>query len=165
MNNLLHRFSALQQREKNMILFMSAAILLTLIYLLLWEPVFKSLDEQQLKQQSQKKILLWMNNAQKEVQQLRSSGNSLSPHSNQPISTLVERSAISTGIRNNIFKMNSDKKQQLKVQFKSVEFDRLTQWLGKLQNDYGVNAKFVSINKADKPGMVSCRVTLQKLNS
>jgi len=165
MNNLLHRFSTLQQREKNMVLLMSASILLTLLYLLLWEPVFKSLDEQHLKQQSQKKILLWMNDAQKEVQQLRSSGNSLSPQSSQPISTLVERTAISTGIRNSIFKINSDKKQQLKVQFKSVDFDRLTQWLGKLQNDYGVHVKFVSINKAEKSGMVSCRVTLQKLNS
>jgi len=165
MNNLLIRFSALQQREKNMLTLMSAAVLLTLLYLLLWEPVFKSLEEQQLKQQSQKKILLWMTDAQKEVQELRSSGNTLSPHSNQPISTLVERSAISSGIRNNIYKINSDKKQQLKVQFKSVEFDRITQWLAKLQNDYGVMAKFISINKTDKSGMVSCRVTLQKLNS
>ncbi|MCK5336659.1 MAG: type II secretion system protein M [Gammaproteobacteria bacterium] len=166
MNNYILWFKKQPQREQYLLITTAALIILTILYLLIWEPVFKSLDSQSLKLQSQKKILLWMNDAEKEVNKLRSSGNALSPQaSSQSISTLVERSAISTGIRASIFKMSSDKKQTLKVQFKSVEFDRLTQWLGKLQKDYGITPKRVSIKQADKAGLVSCRVTLEKQTS
>lgn len=149
-----------------MLLAMSILIVTTLLYLLLWEPVFKSLDEQSMKLQSQKKILLWMNDAEKEVISLRSSGNTLSSQAySQPISTLVERSATSAGIRSSIFKMKSNKKQTLDIEFKSVDFDRLTQWFGKLQNDYGITPKRVSITKTDTNGLVSCRATLIKSSS
>lgn len=162
MQNLLIRFKSLPSREQYLLLLASGLVFVTIFYLAVWEPVFKAIDEQSTKRQSQKKILVWMNNAEKEVAKLRSTGITLSSQADQPISTLVERSAISSGIRSNIFKMNSDKKQTLKVQFKSVEFDRLTQWLGKLQSDYAIIPKRVSISKADESGFVSCRVTLEK---
>jgi general secretion pathway protein M len=149
-----------------MLLAMSILIVTTLLYLLLWEPVFKSLDQQSMKLQSQKKILLWMNDAENEVIALRSSGKALSPQTySQPISTLVERSATSAGIRSSIFKMKSNKKQTLDVEFKSVDFDRLTQWFGKLQSDYGITPKRVSIKQTGKAGLVSCRATLTKTTS
>ncbi len=163
MNNYLLWYKRLPQREQYMLIGMSIIITITLFYLLLWEPVFKGIDEQMVKHQSQKKILLWMSNAEKEIMTLRSSGNTLSSQAySQPISTLVERSATSTGIRSSIFKMKSDKKQNLIVQFKSVNFDRLTQWFGKLQKDYGITPKRVSITQTDAAGFVSCRVTLSK---
>lgn len=163
MNNYLLWYKRLPQRDQYMMISMSIIIAITLFYLLLWEPVFKGIDEQMIKRQSQKKILLWMNEAEKEIATLRSSGNTLSSQAySQSISALVERSATSTGIRSSIFKMKSDKKQNLNVQFKSVDFDRLTQWFGKLQNDYGITPKRVSIQQTDTTGFVSCRVTLSK---
>lgn len=166
MNNYVLWFKRLPQREQYMLMTMSGLVIVTLLYLLFWEPVFKSLDTQAIKLQSQKKVLLWMNSAEKEIIKLRSSGNSLSPQAHsQPLSTLVERSAISTGIRSSILKMKSNKDKKLNVQFQSVDFDRLTQWFGKLQNDYGITPKRVSISQTDKTGFVSCRVTLEKQTS
>lgn len=166
MNTFILWFKHQPQHEQRLLTATAAIVVVTLFYLVIWEPVFNSLDSQTEKLQSQKEILLWMNDAHIEVNALRSSGGKLSSQAvNQPISTLVERSAVSTGIRTNISKINSDKKQSLKVQFESVEFDRLSQWFGKLQKDYGITAKNVSIKQTDKPGLVSCRVTLEKQSS
>ena len=163
MNNFLSWFQRLQKREQNMLIVMSAIVLLTLFYLLVWEPVFKGAQLEHEKLQSQRKILSWMQNAENEVSQLRSSGNLISPQfANQSINTLIERSAISAGIRSAINKLDSDGTEAMKVQLKSVEFDRLAQWLGKLQSDYGITPKHVTINRLEKPGMVSSRLTLEK---
>ncbi|MDH5425764.1 MAG: type II secretion system protein M [Gammaproteobacteria bacterium] len=163
MNTLILWFRHQPPHEQRLLISAAAIVAITLFYLLIWEPVFEELENQTEKLQSQKTILAWMNNASNEVISLRAAGASPSSQSaSQPISTLVERTAVSAGIRANITKMNSDKKQSLKVQFDSVEFDRLGQWFAKLQHDYAINPKSVQIKQTDKPGIVSCRVTLEK---
>ena len=167
MNNLKLRFNnfynKLPKREQYMLIAMSVLIFTTLLYLIIWEPVYNSLDQQAEKKQNQKKILVWMQDAEKEVIKIRASGNFVSPQTaGQSINSLVERSAISAGIRSSINKMDSASKDSLKVQLKSVEFDRLMQWLGKLQANYGITPKHVTISQSEKPGIVSCRITLEK---
>ncbi|MDH5517088.1 MAG: type II secretion system protein M [Gammaproteobacteria bacterium] len=166
MNDYILKFKRLQKREQQMILASAALILVMLLYLLIWEPVFSSLDNAISKNQSQKAILSWMQNAEKTVAAIRSDNNYVpAGQSSQSISSLVEKTAVSSGIRSAINKTKSDKNQNLKVNFNSVDFDRLTQWLGKLQNDYGIRPKLISINQTDAIGLVSCQVTLEKSSS
>lgn len=149
-----------------MLIISAAFLLITLLYLIIWEPVFNAVEQQSAIQQSQKKVLAWMQNAEKEIGAIRSSGDMLSlQNDNQSINTLVEKSAISAGIRGQIEKIQSDNEQTLKVQFKEVDFNRLTQWLGKLQSNYAITPKNISINNSDSSGLVSCRVTLVKASS
>lgn len=163
MKNFQLWFSKLQKKEQHMLAGTAVFVAVTLLYLIIWEPVFESLQQETTKLQSQKKNLSWMQQAEREIQAIRTSGQYVPTQANnQSISTLVERSAVSSGIRGDISKINADKKQNIKVDFKSVEFDRVVQWLGKLQNDYGITPKNVSINRTDSAGMVSCRVTLEK---
>jgi len=165
MNDINIWYNKLQQREKNMLLLMSALVAVTLFYLIIWEPVFKSAEQQTERLHNQKKVLAWMRTAESEITEIRSSGQFVSPkYASMSVNTLIERSAISAGIRSSIDKMDSDKNQSVKVQLKSVEFDRLMQWFGKLQTEYGVLPKHVTINRTDKSGMVSCRVTLEKVS-
>lgn len=163
MQQLIARYQQLQKREQNMLLAMSVVVIITLFYLLIWEPLFNASTLESERLQSQKKILLWMQDAQQQVAELRSSGQLISPAvANQSINTLIERSAISAGIRSAIDKLDSDGKQAMKVQLKSVEFDKLMQWLGKLQNEYGITPKHVTINRLEEAGMVNGRLTLEK---
>jgi len=166
MNDLILWYNKLQQREKNMLLAMSTLIIVTLFYLLVWEPVFKSTEQQLERLQSQTKVLSWMKGAETEINTIRSAGQFISPkYTSMSINALIERSAISAGIRSAINKMDSGKKQEIKVQLKSVAFDRLVQWLGKLQMEYGVIPKHLTINQTEKSGLVSCRITLEKISS
>ena len=70
---------------------------------------------------------------------------------------------MSAGIRTDINKIEAEGKQGIKVQMKAVNFNRLLQWLGDLQNRYGVNVKNLSVDIGEKPGMVSARVTLENI--
>lgn len=163
MNDYLLKFKRLQKREQNMVLGSAAFIFIMLLYLLIWEPVFTALESEITKNQNQKTILSWMQNAEKQVASIRSDNNYMpTANSAQSLSSLVNKTAVSTGIRSAISKTKSAKNQSLKVKFNSVEFDRLTQWLGKLQSSYGIRAKLITINHTDTSGLVSCQVTLEK---
>ncbi|MDH5393795.1 MAG: type II secretion system protein M [Gammaproteobacteria bacterium] len=166
MNDYILKFKRLHKREQNLLLGSAAFLLLVILYLTIWEPVFSSLENEITKNQSQKTILAWMQDAEKQVQAIRSTNNIVSADiASQSISSLVEKSAVSSGIRSAINKIKSDKKQAIKVQFNAVEFDRLAQWLGKLQYDYAITPKLITISHSDKPGLVSCQVTLEKSSS
>ena len=147
-----------------MVLTASIAVFVTLFYLVLWEPVFKGIEEQKQRADNQRQILSWMQNAAEEVSALKASGaRPQASQQNQSISTVVERSAVSAGIRSDINKIEAEGKQGIKVQMKAVNFNRLLQWLGDLQNRYGVNVKNLSVDIGEKPGMVSARVTLENI--
>jgi len=75
LEELRHWYQSLQQRERQLVLAASVIIVITLFYLIIWEPVHKSLEEQTQKYQSQMGIHQWMQNAATEVSILKASGS------------------------------------------------------------------------------------------
>lgn len=166
MNAVQHWYNSLQKREQYLVSATAALLVVMLFFLLIWEPLFNNIEEQQSRLSIQKKTLSWMQDAEQQVAELKQSGNIISPAiTNSSISTLAERSLISAGIRTAVDKMETTGSAELKVQFKTVDFDRLIQWLGNLQNSYGIASKHVTINHTEQSGQVSARVTLEKISS
>ena len=161
MNALQAWFENLQPRERLIVSVSGGVLLLLLIYLLAWEPVVNGIKTESSRLNIQKNSLKWMRDAAQEVRELKASGN-ISAVSGGPLSTTIERSLVSAGIRNSVEKMESSGKDQYKVLFNKVRFDRLAQWLDSLQNRYSIMTKSASINNSEESGMVAARITLKK---
>jgi len=67
-------FYSLPTKEQWMVSGTGVIIIITLFYLIVWEPLHLGLQEEQQKQQSQKEIMLWMQQAATEAKSLRSAG-------------------------------------------------------------------------------------------
>lgn len=159
---LQHRFDALQKREQKIVIAGIIATGFSLFYLLLWDPVFSHLEQQQLEQQSQTQLLNWMQETTQQIQSIKASGaGTASQFANQSISSLADRSAISMGVKPFIQKMDTDK-NGIKVQLEQASFDRIVYWLQDMAEKYSIQASDVHIEKQPAAGTVKARITLER---
>ena len=162
MDKLRNWYESLQERDRRLVWLMSGIITLLLIYLIIWEPLQNNLQQQREKADSQRQLLSWMKEAAAEVRTLQAAGVKSRQNQNpQPITTLAERSAQGAGIRPNIKKLESEGDNGAKVQIEGADFRRLAQWLGNLEQNYGIKIKNLTINRTKESGLVDARLSLE----
>ena len=162
MEPLQQQFDNLQAREKKIVIAGLIAFCFSLFYLLIWDPIFSHLDEQQLEFQSQTELLSWMQDTNQEIKAIRATGAiSSSQFANQSISSLADRSAISMGVKPFIQKMETDK-DAIKLQLDQASFDRIIFWLDDMQTKYNILASDIHIEKQQADGTVKARITLER---
>ena len=158
------RLDGMEKRERHMVIVASIIVIITLLYAVIWEPVFSELDNQRQRYQSQHQFLVWMKEKTRDIKSLQSSGAHSTDRFNKlSISSLVERSAQSMGIKAFIKKQTSDKKG-VKIELEQADFDRIILWLNDMQQKYAIQTSSIKIEKQDKPGTASVHVTLERAN-
>ncbi len=156
-------YHGLQQRERQLVLATSALIVLTLLYLIIWEPIFNGLSDQSQKYQTQLDILEWMQDAAVEVRALKATGvTKRRANSNQPASLLVEQSATTAGLKPYLTKLESTSDKGVRVTMDTASFDQMLLWLNTLQTQYGITVSSANLDRDDKPGAVNIRMTLSR---
>ena len=162
---LRNRFDKLEKREKHTVIGGSVALLVMLFYLAVWDPVFSTLEAEKQRYQSQRQLLVWMNDTASEISKLQAAGgSSASRFRNQSVSSLVDRSAITTGVKPFIKKQESDT-SGVKIQLEQADFDRLIVWINDLQQKYAIQASKINIEPQQQAGTVNARVTLERDDS
>jgi general secretion pathway protein M len=156
-------YQGLQQRERQLVLAASAVIVITLLYLTVWEPIHQGIEEQTQKYQTQVDILDWMQTAATEVRTLRASGSTnRRVDSSQPVTLMIEKSAATAGLKPYLSKLESTSDKGARVTFEDVSFDQLLLWLDTLQTRYGISVSSANLDRADKAGAVKARMTLNR---
>lgn len=156
-------YSSLQQRERMMVILTSVVVIVTLFFLLVWEPIYKGLEQEQQRLQSQQDILVWMQQAEQEVKALRASGvRTNTRNSNAPVSLSIEQTAATSGIRSYLTKTESSGKDSARTSLDGVSFNQMILWINTLERNYGVMASSVNIENTDKPGLVNARITFSR---
>ena len=155
-------YSSLPSREKILVLTTSIVLAITLFYILVWEPVYQGLEQQQQQYDSQRNVLAWMQNASAEVKTLKRSGAKPVTSSNQPVSLIVDMSAASAGLKKNLGKLESSGKDGTRVTINNASFNQILIWLNTLQQQHSVSVTSASIELADKPGTVNARLSFSR---
>ncbi len=156
-------FNSLPSKEQWMVSATGLLIIITLFYLIVWEPIHVGLEAEQQKQQSQKEILLWMQHAAVEVSALRSSGNRTTVRDKDKPATLVIEQAINNaGLKPSVSKIESSGKNGARVVLNDAPFNQILVWLNTLATHNGIQVVSANIERASKPGRANARLTLER---
>ena len=155
-------YSSLPARDRNLLIATVTLLVITLFYLIVWEPIHQGRDQQQQKFKSQQDIYAWMQSASREVMTLKRSGTR-KISSKQPIALILENSAKISGLKQHINKIESSGKNGARVKIDSASFDQLLVWLNTLEQQHSVTIKTASIERSDKAGTISARLSFEKL--
>jgi general secretion pathway protein M len=140
----------------------AVAVLLLLIYLMMWRPFIQSLDKKVLLVESQQVTLKWMQDNMGLVKSLRSQQRSKGASSNEALLTLVDRTAKRIQLRQQIQRIKPQGDHAVQMWIEQAPFDTIIKWLGQLTHSHAIGIESLSIERQDKPGLVNARLVLQR---
>lgn len=139
-------------REQRLVATMGFAVLVFIIYSLIWQPLNDSLSQSQSKLKRQQSLLAWVqentqhyHNAKKNNSGKKSSGS---------LSSIINRSA--NGHQITITRMQPQG-DDLQVWIDSAPFTQLLFWLEHLANNEGLQVKSIDLSKGERAGEVKVR--------
>jgi general secretion pathway protein M len=149
--------------QEHMALIIGAvAILLLLIYLLLWRPFSQALEKQALLVESQQITLNWMQENLDLIKRLKSQQGGRSASSNEALLTLVDRTAKKIQLRQQIQRIKPQGDNTVQLWIEQAPFDTIVKWLGQLSQTHAIEIDSLTIDRQDKPGLVNARLVLQR---
>ena len=156
-------FSSLPQKERWMIFGTGLLIIITLFYLIIWEPVHIGLQQERQKQQSQNEILMWMQQAAAEVKTLRATGGrSTIRDKNKPTTLVIEQTINNAGLKASVKKIESSGSNGARVTLDEAPFNQILVWLNTLATHNGIQVISANIERGTKPGRANARLSFER---
>ncbi|VAW87902.1 hypothetical protein MNBD_GAMMA18-1310 [hydrothermal vent metagenome] len=153
-------FEELGRRERLILIFGGSALLLMLLYSLLWSPLSEQNERLRDDIKNQNMTLAWMQQA---AQQVKRGGAQTAQRTvnGESLLTLVDRTAKSSTLGGSIKRVQPDKDGGVRIWLERVEFNSMMRWLATLSRHHGVVLSNSNIEKQLTPGLVDARLTLK----
>lgn len=155
-------FNGLSEREQRLVMIAAAAVLGMLVYLLIWQPIQQKRSSAQSYLDSVQADLSWMQANAAAVQQYQRSGTSqqvVARPKGQSLLSLVDSSARSAGVTENIRRIQPSANKGVLVQLQDIAFDSLLIWLDQLRRQAVVVETF-KVDQQPASGRVNANLIL-----
>lgn len=159
-NRQRERFLALQPRERWMLGVGGTVLLITLIYLILVEPVLKAHASRASALEASRALAGRLEQAALQVQQARGNGGAARAGRGVSLMAAVDQASKSSGIGKGPSRIQPEGDGEVRVWFEDVAFDAILRWIADLQNRYGVSVQTFDVEPQAGPGRVNVRLSL-----
>ena len=144
----------------------AAALMLLLLYLLVWIPFSQKVEQKRILLSNQQSTLTWMRERAAEVRQLKAVQTPVNRSgSREALLTLVDRTAKQSRLRQQIQRLKPEGNDSVQLWMEEAPFDTLIMWLGKLSVQHGISVESLNIERLDNPGQVNARLNLYRESS
>lgn len=145
-------------REQRLVMVGAVALIIGVLFWGIYQPMAQRAELAQNQLRNEKQLLSWVENKADEIAALRASGaKALSPLPfNQAVSSSARRFNIEL-VR------VQPRGEAMQVWVQPLPFNQLLSWLEYLQQNHGVEAQFLDLDKSDRVGVVDIqRLQLSK---
>jgi general secretion pathway protein M len=148
----------LQSRERLYVAAGSIALIVMLLWSMVWDPLADGVENLQSNVAQQQDDLRWMQQAAAQIKQMQ--GSQPSGSDNQSLLGLLEGRINALGLKPALQRMNPEGSNQVKFWLNHGSFDQLTTLFGELEQQHGVKVISLSVTTTEQPGLVDARVTV-----
>ena len=142
----------LNLREQRLVTAMGSAIIIFLLYTLLWQPLNSSLASNEKKLANRQALLTWVNDNTARYQSIKP--NSQGRKTSGSLSSIINRTANQYQLTITRMQPQGD---NLQVWLDSAAFTQLLFWLEHLANKEGLQVQAIDLSRSDKSGEVRVR--------
>lgn len=153
--------AGLEPRDRRLLLVAALLLGLLLIYALLADPLLSAYRERAARVEQQRAELAWMQEAAARIRQLRADGGSGAGLGGRSLLAVVDGSAREAGLGNALRRVRPDGSLAVRVWFEGVPFDALVEWLGRLDREFQVQVRLITLERQPEPGRVHAQLTLE----
>lgn len=163
MQKLTAQYDQLPRRDQKALGLMAVAVLLAIIYFAVWRPVSGFHTSAVTDHKQAEALVAWMQSNREDIQQLvetsarPQSGGQI--NGSRALMSTVTSSASSAGIPLQRFEPSGD--SAIRLWLEDVPFSQVAAWLENLTSEQGIVIDQAALDRSDKPGRVSARLTLK----
>ena len=154
-------FNQLEKREQTILVVGFIVVVFYLVYGVFYTGLTADRDSYIKRNAADTQTLAWMNEA---VQTIKSSGGGASAGGaglgDKSLSQLSELGAKRSGVRVGRFQPKGETEAQ--IWFDDVEFDKLIDYMARLELDYALSIEELSVTSANASGMVNARLKFSR---
>lgn len=154
--------NSLASREQKMLIVGSIVCIILLGYLFIWRPFFEETATIREQVIAQKQLLQWMQVTAKEIKALHEQGFASKTIGDQSLLTFIDTSTDANQLDQFVSQIHQTNNNAVAINFNSVPFDSLLSWLTILWKQYNIKVISFSANPADKHGLTTIELILQK---
>lgn len=154
------RYMALSSRERWILAVGAAAVLLTLVYLLLWEPMVKAHEHRAQSLANARAVAQQLEAIAPLAQRARGTQGVAQTGRNLSLIAAIDQSIKQASPGKAPSRMQPEGEDEVRVWFEDVPFDTLTTWLGMLQKTYGIRVQTLDVERKSTVGVVDARLSL-----
>lgn len=151
----------LQLREQRILMGGAAALILLMLYALVWDPYQQEMTRLEQAVSVKRSDLQTMQQAAAEIEALRRTGAGGQLPGGQSVMGVVDNSAKQFSIAAGIKRIQPEGERAVKVWAEQVPFDDLVRWFDELQKKFGIAIHTLSIERQEASGRVNVRVELR----
>lgn len=155
-------FENLSQRERYLVIVAGTALVIFLLWALLWRPMMASAKDVQQRVAAQESELQWMRQAAAEARVLRGAAGAGAQASGGSLLSLVERTARQGRLAPAVKRVQPDGEQGVRIWLENASFDDLLVWLHQLATAHGVALSEVAVERQQAAGIVNGRLLLER---
>lgn len=149
-------------REKQTVILGSTAVIILMIYNLIWSPLHNTVITMRKQIQSNQQLLTWMQSADNRIQAIEKNlQTKSSAHPSGSLLSVVQNQINQSPIATNLSQLRQAENDSVQSSFKQVNFDKLIAWLSGSWQEHGLIVTQVTITPGNTPGMVSAELTLK----
>jgi len=152
MMSLQNWWSQISAREQRLVVVCAVLLVLGTLYWGVIQPVSQRAENAQLRIQSEKQLLSWVQDKADEIASLR--GQNGQVISNTPMNQAISSTAGRFGVE--LIRVQP-RDEQLQVWITPLPFNRLVEWMSFLQDTHGISVTFLDIDKGDQNGVVEVK--------
>lgn len=154
------RFLALQVRERWLLGAGVAALLLTVLFLGVWEPLLKARESHRAALDSARAVAVRLEQAAAQVQQSRGRQPAATAGQGVSLMAAVDQASKQSGLGKSPSRIQPEGDREVRVWFEDVSFDAMVRWLAELQSRYGVTVQTFDVEPQPALGRVNIRLSL-----
>ncbi|MCA1805924.1 MAG: type II secretion system protein M [Xanthomonadaceae bacterium] len=152
----------LEPRERRLVLAGGLLLGLLLGYALVADPLLSAYGERASRVEQQRAELVWMQQTTARIQQLQAAGGAQGAGlGDRSLLAVVDGSAREAGLGNVLRRVRPDGALAVRVWFEGVPFDALVEWLGRLDREFQVQVKLITLERQPEAGRVHAQLTLE----
>lgn len=155
------RFLALQPRERAIVSAGTVVVVLTLAYLLVWEPLAESHRQRVQALESSRLLAIRLEQAAAQLQRAGGpAGGASQAGRGLSLMAAVDQASKQGTLGRSPTRIQPEGDREVRVWFEDVSFDALVRWLAELQGRYGVSVQTLDVEPQATPGKVNARLSL-----
>jgi general secretion pathway protein M len=155
---MLARLKQLSLRDQAMLVLLAGAVLVYVLYQVLWHPLASSNRELAQQNGAVARSLANMNQLAAQYRELQKASAPGSASQGETLTQLVDQTVASNQLHMSRFQPGST--GDVQVRFDNVSFDQVLRWLNELENKHGVTLREFGVSPGSGPGLVNVSVRL-----